>query len=209
MFYFIILAIIGFILFKMRQRIIGGIVVSMVFIGVIFFSIFLLDWYVGVDLRDYVNISWYDKTIQNPVKVGEELAGAAKEEVLNYNQQISDVGGTIDKKLGISQDSKGIWQEESDSEEPGKEDTTISEEESSNETNTGWGIFSKKEDSADYTGEDWVIGFDEVEEVAKAGGFTRNDKNLLKTVSPHNPGVYEGEGIKVTTTRDTIIISKK
>lgn len=209
MFYFIILAIIGFILFKMRQRIIGGIVVSMVFIGVIFFSIFLLDWYVGVDLRDYVNISWYDKTIQNPVKVGEELAGAAKEEVLNYNQQISDVGGTIDKKLGISQDSKGIWQEESDSEEPGKEDATLTEEESSNETNTGWGIFSKKEDSADYNGEDWVIGFDEVEEVAKAGGFTRNDKNLLKTVSPHNPGVYEGEGIKVTTTRDTIIISKK
>lgn len=209
MFYFIILAIIGFILFKMRQRIVGGIVVSMVFIGVIFFSIFLLDWYVGVDLRDYVNISWYDKTIQNPVKVGEELAGAAKEEVLNYNQQISDVGGTIDKKLGISQDSKGIWQEESDSEEPGKEGATISEEESSNETSTGWGIFSKKEGSADYTGEDWVIGFDEVEEVAKAGGFTRNDKNLLKTVSPHNPGVYEGEGIKVTTTRDTIIISKK
>lgn len=209
MFYFIILAIIGFILFKMRQRIIGGIVVSMVFIGVIFFSIFLLDWYVGVDLRDYVNISWYDKTIQNPVKVGEELAGAAKEEVLNYNQQISDVGGTIDKKLGISQDSKGIWQEESDSEEPGKEGATISEEESSNETSTGWGIFSKKEGSADYTGEDWVIGFDEVEEVAKAGGFTRTDKNLLKTVSPHNPGVYEGEGIKVTTTRDTIIISKK
>lgn len=209
MFYFIILAIIGFILFKMRQRIIGGIVVSMVFIGVIFFSIFLLDWYVGVDLRDYVNISWYDKTIQNPVKVGEELAGAAKEEVLNYNQQISDVGDTIDKKLGISQDSKGIWQEESDSEEPGKEGATISEEESSNETSTGWGIFSKKEGSADYTGEDWVIGFDEVEEVAKEGGFTRTDKNLLKTVSPHNPGVYEGEGIKVTTTRDTIIISKK
>ena len=205
MFYFIILAIIGFILFKMRSRIIGGIVVSMVFIGVIFFSIFLLDWYVGVDVREYVNISWYDDTIKNPVKVGEELVGAAKDEVIGYNEQISQVGETLDKKLGVVQDEKGVWkgvESEPESKEEGKKEE--SKEEGKKET----GLFSK-EGSEAYDGDEWVIGYDEVDEVVSVGGFTRNDKNLIKTVSPHNPGEYEGEEIRVITTRETITIREK
>lgn len=201
MFYFIILAIIGFIIFKMRHRIIGGIVVSAIFVGVVFFIIFMLDWYVGVDLRQYVDIGWYDKTIQNPVKVGEDLVGTARDEVSNYNLQISQVGEQLDERFGVTQDDKGVWTDAPKQEDVGGEDESISGSITS--------IFKESDEGNTYSGEDWVIGYDEVEDVVKTGGFTREDSNLLMTLSPHNPGVFEGEAIRLTTTRETITITNK
>lgn len=204
MFYFILLAVIGFIIFKMRHRIIGGIVVSAIFVGVVFFIIFMLDWYVGVDLRQYVNISWYDTTIQNPVKVGEDLVGTARDEVSNYNQQLSQVGQQLDQKFGVEQDDKGVWEDvktEEDLKESGRDEGTIDQSNKS--------IFSGSDEGSTYNGEEWVITYAEVDEVVKTGGFTRDDQNLLRTLSPHNPGTFEGDNIKLNTTRETITITNK
>ena len=203
-FYFILLAVIGFIIFKMRHRIIGGIVVSAIFVGVVFFIIFMLDWYVGVDLRQYVNISWYDTTIQNPVKVGEDLVGTARDEVSNYNQQLSQVGQQLDQKFGVEQDDKGVWEDvktDDEIQESGRDEGTIDQSNKS--------IFSGSDEGSTYNGEEWVITYDEVDEVVKTGGFTRDDQNLLRTLSPHNPGKFEGETISLNTTRDTITITNK
>lgn len=203
-FYFILLAVIGFIMFKMRHRIIGGIVVSAIFVGMVFFIIFMLDWYVGVDLRQYVNIGWYDTTIQNPVKVGEDLVGTARDEVSNYNQQLSQVGQQLDQKFGVEQDDKGVWEDvktEEDLQESGRDEGTIDQSINS--------IFSGSDEGSTYNGEEWVITYDEVDEVVKTGGFTRDDQNLLRTLSPHNPGKFEGETISLNTTRDTITITNK
>lgn len=185
----------------MRHRIIGGIVVSAIFVGVIFFIIFMLDWYVGVDLRQYVNIGWYDTTIQNPVKVGEDLVGTARDEVSNYNQQLSQVGEQLDERFGVAQDDKGVWTD-APTQESGE-----GEDESKSGSITS--IFKGSDEGNTYSGEDWVIGYDEVGDVVKTGGFTREDSNLLMTLSPHNPGVYEGEAIRLTTTRETITITNK
>lgn len=203
-FYFILLAVIGFIIFKMRHRIIGGIVVSAIFVGVVFFIIFMLDWYVGVDLRQYVNISWYDTTIQNPVKVGEDLVGTARDEVSNYNQQLSQVGQQLDQKFGVEQDDKGVWEDvktDDEIQESGRDEGTIDQSNKS--------IFSGSDEGSTYNGEEWVITYDEVDEVVKTGGFTRDDQNLLRTLSPHNPGKFEGETISLNTTRETITITNK
>lgn len=203
-FYFILLAVIGFIMFKMRHRIIGGIVVSAIFVGMVFFIIFMLDWYVGVDLRQYVNIGWYDTTIQNPVKVGEDLVGTARDEVSNYNQQLSQVGQQLDQKFGVEQNDKGVWEDvktEEDLQESGRDEGTIDQSINS--------IFSGSDEGSTYNGEEWVITYDEVDEVVKTGGFTRDDQNLLRTLSPHNPGKFEGETISLNTTRDTITITNK
>lgn len=208
MFYFIILAIIGFILFKMRNRIMGGIVVSIIFIGMIFFSIFMLDWYVGVDVRQYVNIGWYDKTIQNPVKVGEELAGVVKDEAINANTKLEQVGSDLDTKFGVTQDDKGVWQGVKD----GTDEEGSSSESEVKDTNFIKALFSKESeqepDMGILSGEEWVITYSELDDVLAKGGFTKQDIELLKTLSPHNPGNFTGEQIKVSTTKELITIIK-
>lgn len=185
----------------MRHRIIGGIVVSAIFVGMVFFIIFMLDWYVGVDVRKYVDIGWYDTTIQNPVKVGEDLVGTARDEVSNYNQQLSQVGDQLDQKFGVEQDDKGVWTDA----------PTQESEEGEDESKSGsiTSIFSGSDEGSTYNGEEWVITYDEVDEVVKTGGFTRDDQNLLRTLSPHNPGKFEGETISLNTTRETITITNK
>ncbi|WP_416493796.1 hypothetical protein, partial [Bacillus mycoides] len=69
----------------------------MVFVGSLFFSIFMLDTFTTVNVRNYLPIGFYDKTIEDPKgaaeKVGNSIKGAGEKAV----DKVNDVGDNADK----------------------------------------------------------------------------------------------------------------
>lgn len=199
MFYGIIMVLIILILFLMRKRIIGGIVVSTIFVGTIFFIIFLMDWYVGVDLRQYTDISWYDKTIENPVEVGRDVANTTGEQLGSINDQLIEQGDKLDDKFGIEIESDstddttagyGIW----------GEDTKVTQESNNNNQSSNQPPQTTTDQST------MTVQYGEVNQVIQSIPLSDKDKQLLTLVSPHNPGTFEGEAIRLETTRESVTI---
>lgn len=199
MFYGIIMVLIILILFLMRKRIIGGIVVSTIFVGTIFFIIFLMDWYVGVDLRQYTDISWYDKTIENPVEVGRDVANTTGGQLGSINDQLIEQGDKLDDKFGIEIGSDstddttagyGIW----------GEDTTVTQESNNNNQSSNQPPQTATDQST------MTVQYGEVNQVIQSIPLSDKDKQLLTLVSPHNPGTFEGEAIRIETTRESVTI---
>lgn len=183
----------------MRRRIISGAVVSVIFIGVVFFSIFLLDWYSDVDVRKYTDIGWYDDTIENPVQVGKDLVKGAGEKVKGANDKLMDDSNKIDKKLGISKDDSGLWG-------------------SSSEEDTGDVVeLDKKleEDSKEVerNPEEYKLGgfytYRELQQGIKYITSDEEDKELLLALSPHHSTTVEGNTIWAKNNKEGVEIKYK
>lgn len=94
---FVALGILGVILIK---RIIGGIVGITVFVVALFLSVFALDTFTPLDLRSYVPMAWYDKSVSEPEETAKELKDKAYNKGEGAIHSIADAGAEADYKYG-------------------------------------------------------------------------------------------------------------
>lgn len=205
----------------MRKRIIGGLVASAVFIGMVFFVIFLLDWYTGVDLRDYANLSWYDDTIENPVQVGEDLLNQAGQQAQDINQQLQDQGKQLDERFGVAQSETGLWAGVSDDpDEPTglSSDTNNGEpnQEGSQRVNDLQQAYESQQEyeSLGYVptvkkGQTQTYTYEELDAILPQLGLSKMDEDIIHVLSKHNPVTVEGDTIIVDTTSEHVTITYK
>ena len=138
MFTYIIWGILVLLLFIFKDRVAGFFVVGIVFLVMSFLAIFILDFYSTVDPNNQgiLNLSFYNKTVEDPAEAASELGEMVVNGGKEVNDKISETGSTLDEQFGIVQDDTGKWVSVSVSvsEAESKEtETTVKEEESSEE----------------------------------------------------------------------------
>lgn len=204
-------AIIGF--FLLRKRIFGGLVVLGVFIGAIFLIIFILDWWSPVDVRDYADVGVYDAVIEDPLKVGEDLASNVYDRASELNNKAKEVGDDIDTKLGIEKGANGVWTTDSGANNIKLEESVVQEEVSTNQGNLGFTVGDSNVESSvvstDQGKQQVFITYEEAQH--KASQITPNleDQKLIQSMTPYNLTKVEGVTVIIQNTEDGITITTK
>lgn len=85
------LIVIG-LLILLAKRIFSGLVGVIMFVVAIFFSIFMLDTFTIVNVRDHININFYDETRHNPQEAAEKVFEGSKEVGQAAIEKINEVG---------------------------------------------------------------------------------------------------------------------
>lgn len=203
-------AIIGF--FLLRKRIFGGLVALGVFIGAVFLIIFILDWWSPVDVRDYADVGVYDAVIEDPLKVGEDIASNVYDRATELNNKAKEVGDDIDTKLGIEKGANGVWSTGSGSKEEDS-NTNNKDEVTNNQGNLGFTVGDSNVGSSVLsTGQGKQQVFITYEEAQhKASQITPNleDQKLIQSMTPYNLTKVEGVTIIIQNTEDGITIKTK
>lgn len=189
----IIILLLIFFARKFLGRTIFGITFGVAFL---FFSIFMIDNYTGHNLRNYIDITFYDKTIEDPQGVAENLVDKATTGGEKANEKLNDVGSKLDKKLGIDKEKNNgkVWVEDSlDSSEEDVED--ISEGDSNK-------IEYQKTYEIEYKDISKLLN-GELSELSK------EDKELIKSLSPTIKLELEGKNIIVTNSEKGLFENNK
>lgn len=165
-------------------RTIFGIIFGLSFL---FFAIFMIDNYTGHNLRNYIDITFYDKTIEDPQGVAEDLVDKATKGGEKANDKLNDVGSELDKKLGIDKEKNNskVWVEDSS-------DTDTNTEKESNEK-------SNDNSELDYQ-ETYEIEYKDISRLLnnELSELTKEDKELIRSLSPTVKSEFEGKNIIVT-----------
>lgn len=151
----------------------------------------MMDWFIGVDLRQWVDLSFYDRTIENPVQVGKEVLQGEVDQVVAFNEQLKKTGDQLDERFGIKQGEGGVWGGEYSQEETPKPQVSQSKPQSSQR------------------GTSVQLGYDQVGSYLESSTLSNNDKYLIQALSPLNTGTFEGEQITVHNTNEEITITAK
>lgn len=175
----IIILLLIFFTRKFLGRTIFGIAFGIAFL---FFTIFMIDNYTGHNLRNYIDITFYDKTIEDPQGVAEDLVDRATSGGEKANDKLNDVGSKLDKKLGIDKEKNDgkVWVEDSSSE---VDDTKNSSESESMEYQKTYELEYK--DISDLLN-------------TELSDLSKEDKELIKSLSPTVKLELEGKNIIVT-----------
>lgn len=175
----IIILLLIFFARKSLGRTIFGIAFGIAFL---FFTIFMIDNYTGHNLRNYIDITFYDKTIEDPQGVAEDLVDRATSGGEKANDKLNDVGSKLDKKLGIDKEKNDgkVWVEDSSSE---VDDTKNSSESESMEYQKTYELEYK--DISDLLN-------------TELSDLSKEDKELIKSLSPTVKLELEGKNIIVT-----------
>lgn len=165
-------------------RTIFGIIFGLAFL---FFAIFMIDNYTGHNLRNYIDITFYDKTLEDPQGVAEDLVDKATKGGEKANDKLNDVGSELDKKLGIDKEKNNgkVWVEDSS-------DTDTNTEKESNEK-------SNDNSELDYQ-ETYEIEYKDISRLLnnELSELTKEDKELIRSLSPTVKSEFEGKNIIVT-----------
>lgn len=165
-------------------RTIFGIIFGLSFL---FFAIFMIDNYTGHNLRNYIDITFYDKTLEDPQGVAEDLVDKATKGGEKANDKLNDVGSELDKKLGIDKEKNNgkVWVEDSS-------DTDTNTEKESNEK-------SNDNSELDYQ-ETYEIEYKDISRLLnnELSELTKEDKELIRSLSPTVKSEFEGKNIIVT-----------
>lgn len=175
----IIILLLIFFARKFLGRTIFGIAFGIAFL---FFTIFMIDNYTGHNLRNYIDITFYDKTIEDPQGVAEDLVDRATSGGEKANDKLNDVGSKLDKKLGIDKEKNDgkVWVEDSSSE---VDDTKNSSESESMKYQKTYELEYK--DISDLLN-------------TELSDLSKEDKELIKSLSPTVKLELEGKNIIVT-----------
>lgn len=169
-------------------------------ICMLFFTIFLIDNYTGHNIRNFIDISFYDKTLEDPKGVANNLAGQVVEGGKDLSDKINDKGNDLDNSLGIKKDSETgkVWEEIETEEsivEESKEPEQVEEEEQAvlNEENS------------------FIITYSEINNVLEndLNFLSKEDKALIKTMSPTLKGEFEGTNILVSNKEKELFENNK
>lgn len=85
------LIVIG-LLVLLAKRLFSGLVGVIMFVVAIFFSIFMLDTFTIVNVRDHINIDFYDETRHDPKEAAEKVIAGTKEVSQVAVDKINEVG---------------------------------------------------------------------------------------------------------------------
>lgn len=203
MFTYIIWGILALLLFIFKDRIAGFFVVGIVFLVMSFLAIFTLDFYSTIDPNNQgiLNLSFYNKTVEDPAEAASELGEMVVNGGKEVNDKISETGSTLDEQFGIVQDDTGKWVSVSVSEAESKETETTVKEEESSETKE-----STTSEKTNIPTSEVKVTYSELSSIISSLGLSREDEQLLKSLSPYNVGSVKGEGFEATNTDSTISI---
>lgn len=183
-FIWIIILLLIFFARNFLGRTIFGIIFGISFL---FFTIFMIDNYTGHNLRNYIDITFYDKTLADPKGVAEDLVDKATKGGEKANDKLNDIGSELDKKLGIDKEKNNgkIWVEDSSDEDTNKEKDSNKK--------------SNDNSELDYQ-ETYVIEYKDISRLLnnELSELTKEDKELIKSLSPTVKSEFEGKNIIVT-----------
>lgn len=186
----IIILLLIFFARKFLGRTIFGIAFGIAFL---FFSIFMIDNYTGHNLRNYIDITFYDKTIEDPQGVAEDLVDKATTGGEKANEKLNDVGNKLDKKLGIDKEKKNgkVW----------VEDSLDSTEEDISEVDSNEMEYQKT----------YEIEYKDISKLlnGELSELSKEDKELIKSLSPTIKLELEGKNIIVTNSEKGLFENNK
>lgn len=175
----IIILLLIFFARKFLGRTIFGIAFGIAFL---FFTIFMVDNYTGHNLRNYIDITFYDKTIEDPQGVAEDLVDRATSGGEKANDKLNDVGSKLDKKLGIDKEKNEgkVWVVDSSS--------VVDDTKNSSES-----------ESMEYQ-KTYELEYKDISKLLnnELSELTKEDKELIKSLSPTVKLELEGKNIIVT-----------
>ena len=184
----VVIWIIILLLIFFARNFLGRTIFGIIFgISFLFFTIFMIDNYTGHNLRNYIDITFYDKTLEDPKGVAEDLVDKATKGGEKANDKLNDIGSDLDKKFGIDKEKNNdkIWVEDSSDEDTNKEKD-----------------FNKKsnDDSELEYQETYVIEYKDISRLLnnELSELSKEDKELIKSLSPTVKSEFEGKNIIVT-----------
>jgi hypothetical protein len=204
MFTYIIWGILALLLFIFKDRVAGFFVVGIVFLVMSFLAIFILDFYSTLDPNNQgvLNLSFYNKTVEDPAEAASDLGEMIVTGGNVVNDKISETGSTLDEQFGIVQDDTGKWVSVADSSENDEESSAIT----TNETNETEKEETTENTEATVTTSEVKVTYSELSSVLSSLGLSREDEQILKSLSPYNLGSVKGAGFEATNTESTISI---
>lgn len=191
------------ILLLLAKRIGRGVFGVMVFVGALFFSIFMLDTFTTVNVRNYLPIGFYDKTIEDPKgtaeKVGNSLKGAGEKAV----DKVNDVGDNADKYFAVEKSKetgdktwvKGDELVEKDGMSVDKQDIEEGKKGSKKDKKDKTALVSGHKDFVKYTDVKSLLQ-------TKYSKLPHGDIEIIKSFSPILQTKIEGEKVVVYNNTD-------
>lgn len=188
----VVIWIIILLLVFFARNFLGRTIFGIIFgVSFLFFSIFMIDNYTGHNLRNYIDITFYDKTLEDPQGVAEDLVDKATKGGEKANKKLNDVGSELDKKLGIDKEKNNgkVWVEDSsDTDKKSNEKLTDDSKEQSTDNSE---LDYKKTYEIEYKDISRLLN-NELSEL------TKEDKEIIKSLSPTVKSEFEGKNIIVT-----------
>lgn len=184
----VVIWIIILLLIFFARNFLGRTIFGIIFgISFLFFTIFMIDNYTGHNLRNYIDITFYDKTLADPKGVAEDLVDKATKGGEKANDKLNDIGSDLDKKFGIDKEKNNgkVWVEDSSDEDTNKE-------KDSNKN-------SNDNSELEYQ-ETYVIEYKDISRLLnnELSELSKEDKELIRSLSPTVKSEFEGKNIIVT-----------
>ncbi|MCL9628359.1 hypothetical protein [Bacillus subtilis] len=98
---------------------VGGVV----FIGALFFAIFMLDTFTTLDIRRYVPIMFYDQTVKDPQGTAAEVKNKVLAGGREAANEVNDAGKIADETYGLNEDKEWHNNEDEDKKKKTEEKT--------------------------------------------------------------------------------------
>lgn len=181
------------IIFIFRKALGRGFFGVIVFVSMLFLSIYLIDNFTSVDLREKFNLKHYDETLTDPSKKAEDIYNSATKKGKDVAEKVDEQGTKLDEKFGIAS-KKGSKEWDS---KVSEEDVEAKEREDAKKSSE-----NKKEMKKDVKkGNDKntiTVTYTEANNAIKKLALTENDRNLILSMSPLVKTTLTGEKISVT-----------
>lgn len=190
----VVIALIAF----FGRKIIGRTLVGVVFgIFMLFFTIYTIDNYTGQNIRNFIDISFYDETLADPEGTAKNVVDTVTDNGKKVNEKINKTGDKLDKDLGITRESNGkVW---SDAPEDSTKKSKTTKE-------------SKPEESEEASSDlSFTVTYSELSDLLDTNleGLSDSDKSLIKSMSPIQKATLNGDKIKVTNESGTLYKDNK
>lgn len=199
------------------KRIIGGIVGITVFIVALFLSVFALDTFTPLDLRSYVPMAWYDKSVTEPEKTATELKDKAYTKGEGAIHSIADAGAEADYKYGTETEKQIAERKKREKElaefkAKQKEETSKQEGYEGEDTGSvsGYGQKGKDEKDTQVKKEETkkgkqTIAYREVENYLKSHqDIPKLDQEIMQSIKPNLTIDIEGEDYRIWNERENL-----
>lgn len=202
MFTYIVWGLVITLLIILAKRIGRGVFGVMVFVGVLFFSIFMLDTFTTLNLREYMSLKFYDKTVEDPVGAASEVSGKIKNAGNKAVDKINDIGKNADTYFEIESSGETgdkTWLKGSPVKQGDTESVVVEEGQSGKKK----GIEKKKVLKA---GEEVFIAYSDVNKELKSTYYKlpNKDKEIIRSFSPILKTKIEGKNVVVFNNTDRV-----
>lgn len=166
---------------------------------ILFFTIFMIDNYTGQNIRNWIDISFYDNTLKDPQGTAQDIIDEATEKGKLANEKINKAGKNLDDSLGIEREGNSgkVW----------SSDKETQNSDSDKETQDS-GADSEKTDTNEY---EFIIAYSDIDDFINdtLSNLSKEDKELIKSFSPTVKATIKGKNITVTNEDKDLVKDSK